>query len=73
MEGPGKRRKKVEGYITAKSAQRDFPCGVGVEVQSGRMAGLVLVVPLTADHGGVVRPMKRALHGDPDVFNARAN
>ena len=36
------------------SAQRDVPGGVGVEIEVGPLAGQILVISLTADHGAVV-------------------
>ena len=48
-------------------SQGNVTSGVGVEVQAGRAAGLPLVVSLTANHGGVVFPMKHGFMGAPPI------
>ena len=41
----------------------NVPGGVGVQVQTGYVAGLPLIIPLAANHGGVVFPMKLGFMG----------
>ncbi len=43
-------------YITQNlsSAKGNIPSGVGVQLQIGGASGLILIVSLAADHGGVV-------------------
>ena len=55
--GVGPRRQR-------RSAQGDVPGGAGVQVPAGGVARQILVVPLTANHGGVVSPRSR-LRGGP--------
>ena len=50
-----------------KLSQGDVPVGVGVQLHSGGVARLVLIKALTADHGGIVFPMKHGFMGAPPI------
>ena len=61
--------KRNAGDIMTKkvSSQGDVPSGIGIQVQARSAAGQKFVVPLAADHGGVVFPMKHGFMGAPPI------